>query len=186
MSTLRGPALPLRTMPTTPADLTYSHPGLTDPASENWATATHDFRRFERTIVIGHGSAVWTFATAEILRWGIKRRSGFHVAPDVPVSQGADYRITAGWRLLAVHEPVRVVAVVDDDDRCGFAYGTKHGHPVCGEEAFIVHRNAVGTVFLTLRSLTRPAPHGPWRYLFPALLTAQRYFRRRYFQALTT
>ncbi|MBU8820992.1 DUF1990 domain-containing protein, partial [Mycolicibacterium goodii] len=41
-------------------------------------------------------------------------------------------------------------------DRCGFAYGTLHGHPVCGEEAFIVHRDRAGTVFLTLRSLTRP------------------------------
>lgn len=173
-------------MPTDPADLTYSHAGLTDPASENWATATPGFRRFERTIVIGRGSSVWNTATAEMLRWGIKRRSGFHVAPALRVAQGANYRITVRWGLLAVHEPVQVVAVVDDDDRCGFAYGTKNGHPVCGEEAFIVHRNALGTVFLTLRSLTRPAPHGPWRYLFPALRLAQRYFRRRYFQALTT
>lgn len=87
---------------------------------------------------------------------------------------------------VVVREPVRVVAVVDKPDRCGFAYGTKLGHPVCGEEAFIVHRNAAGTVFLTLRSLTRPAPEGPWRPLFPVLLIAQRFFRRRYLQALTT
>jgi uncharacterized protein (UPF0548 family) len=67
-----------------------------------------------------------------------------------------------------VREPVQVVAVVDD-----------------GEEAFVVHRDGSGAVSLTLRSLTRPAPQGPWRVLFPALLVAQRYFRRRYLRALT-
>ncbi|TVY00241.1 DUF1990 family protein [Mycolicibacterium porcinum] len=79
----------------------------------------------------------------------------------------------------------QVVAIVDGEDRCGFAYGTKRGHPVCGEEAFVVHRDGSGTVSMTLRSPTRPAPEGDWRVLFPELLIAQRYFRRRYLRALT-
>ncbi|MEH3078354.1 MAG: DUF1990 family protein [Quadrisphaera sp.] len=83
-----------------------------------------------------------------------------------------------------MREPVRVVAVVDTDDRRGFAYGTLRGHPVSGEEAFVVHRDPEGRVHLTLRSLTRPAPSGPWRLVFPALLVAQRVYRRRYQQAL--
>ncbi|MBU8821253.1 DUF1990 domain-containing protein, partial [Mycolicibacterium goodii] len=78
------------------------------------------------------------------------------VYPDAAVSEGAKYRISLGHWPLVVHEPVQVVAVVSRPDRCGFAYGTLHGHPVCGEEAFIVHRDRAGTVFLTLRSLTRP------------------------------
>jgi uncharacterized protein (UPF0548 family) len=36
---------------------------------------------------------------------------------------------------------VRVVAVADEPDRCGFAYGTLPGHAVCGEEAFVVARD---------------------------------------------
>ena len=79
---------------------------------------------------------------------------------------------------------MRVVAVVDETDRRGFAYGTRHGHPVSGEEAFIVHRSASNTVHFTLRSLTRPAPNGPWRPAFPILLLAQRVVRRRYLRAL--
>ncbi|WP_454792830.1 DUF1990 family protein [Mycolicibacterium lutetiense] len=167
------------------AELTYGGAGLTEPACENWTAGSPGFRRFEYTIVVGHGDDVWAFATAELMRWGIKRRSGFHVTPESVASEGADYCITARWGPVVVREPVRVVAVVNGNDRCGFAYGTKRGHPVCGEEAFIVHRNATGTVLLTLRSLTRPAPDGPWRLLFPALLIAQRYFRHRYLQALT-
>ncbi|MFF4764469.1 DUF1990 family protein [Streptomyces sp. NPDC001292] len=79
------------------------------------------------------------------------------------------------------HTPAAVPAVFD----CGFAYGTLPGHPVCGEEAFVVHRSPDGTVALTIRSLTRAAPHGPWRLLFPALLLTQQFFRRRYQRSLT-
>ncbi|MBX8688531.1 DUF1990 family protein [Mycobacterium sp. 20091114027_K0903767] len=172
-------------MPDSPADLTYDEAGLTAPACANWTAAPRSFRRFECTVVLGHGDTVWTFAVAEVMRWGIKRRSGFHVAPDGIVSEGADYCITARCGPIVVREPVQVVAVVDDDDRCGFAYGTKRGHPVCGEEAFVVHRDGAGAVSLTLRSLTRPAPQGPWRVVYPALLAVQRYFRRRYLRALT-
>ncbi|MFC7876218.1 DUF1990 family protein [Isoptericola sp. NPDC057391] len=57
------------------------------------------------------------------------------------------------------------------------------GHPVSGEEAFIVHRDDDGTVRLTLRALTRPG-RGLWRALFPAILVAQRLYRRRYLRAL--
>ena len=114
----------------------------------------------------------------------MKQRSGFRVCPDTTVSEGEEYQISIGRWPFVVHEPVRVVAVVSSTDRCGFAYGTLHGHPVCGEEAFILHRDRAGTVFLTLRSLTRPAPSGVWRAVFPVLLVAQRYFRRRYLRSL--
>ncbi|MBW0271691.1 hypothetical protein ATM97_13110 [Nocardia sp. MH4] len=167
-----------------PEALTYHPAGATCPAEHSWTAELPGFRRFETSVVIGHGDRVWTAATETILRWGVKRRSGFRVAPDTPVATGADYRITAGIGPLRVHEPVRVVAVVDTGDRCGFAYGTLPGHPVTGEEAFVVHRRPDGTVVLTLRSLTRPAQAGYWRAVFPILLLAQRFYRRRYLRAL--
>jgi uncharacterized protein (UPF0548 family) len=76
-----------------------------------------------------------------------------------------------------------VVAVVDQPTRYGFAYGTLEGHPVSGEEAFVVHRHSNGEVRLTLRSLTR-APRGLWGYAIPALLVAQKIYRPRYQLAL--
>ncbi|WP_342800511.1 DUF1990 domain-containing protein [Nocardia sp. No.11] len=167
-----------------PEALTYHPAGATCPAEHSWTAELPGFRRFETSVVIGHGDRAWTAATETILRWGVKRRSGFRVAPDTPVATGADYRITAGIGPLRVHEPVRVVAVVDTGDRCGFAYGTLPGHPVTGEEAFVVHRRPDGTVVLTLRSLTRPAQAGYWRAVFPILLLAQRFYRRRYLRAL--
>jgi uncharacterized protein (UPF0548 family) len=101
------------------------------------------------------------------------------------VVEGADYWLHFGVRPLALSEPVRVVAVVDEPLRCGFAYGTLEGHPVSGEEAFVIFREAErAPVHLTIRSLTRAAPKGLWRHAFPALLAAQRMFRRRYLRSL--
>ncbi len=76
-----------------------------------------------------------------------------------------------------------MVAVVDRPDRCGYAYGTLDGHPVSGEEAFVLHRYPDGAVHLTLRSVTRPGG-GLWRLAFPAVLVAQRVYRARYARAL--
>ncbi|MDQ1041287.1 uncharacterized protein (UPF0548 family) [Streptomyces sp. V3I8] len=175
--------------------LSYGVPGATRPDEPLWGEGPPGFRRFERTVVIGRGEDAWRTAADAVMRWEVKRRSGFViVAEDGGAGEDADgprarqhgrYRVTAGPGPFTVREPVEVVAVVEDRDRCGFAYGTRHGHPVSGEEAFVVHRDDRGTVRLTLRSLTRAAPAGPWRRLFPLLLLAQRYARRRYLRALS-
>ena len=166
--------------------LTYAPAGATAPASAAW-TPPPGFRPYERTAVLGAGDALWSRASAAVLEWGVKTRSGFTVrATDggaLRVAEGRDFRLTARLGPFAVQEPVRVVAVVELPDRCGFAYGTLSGHPVSGEEAFVVSRDADGAVRLTLRSLTGPGG-GVWRPLFPALLVAQRLYRRRYLRAL--
>lgn len=63
--------------------------------------------------------------------------------------------------------------------------GSLVGHPVSGEEAFILDRTPDGVVWLTLRSLTQP-PGGPWCLAYPFVLIAQRWYRRRYQRALRT
>ena len=121
------------------------------------------------------------------MSWGVKTRSGFAVEPGdggpPRVREDADYWLVARFGPVSVREPARVVEVVERTDRCGYAYGTLQGHPVSGEEAFVVHRAPDGAVELTLRSLTR-APRGAWRLAFPAALVAQRWYRRRYLRSL--
>ncbi|MFI8091278.1 DUF1990 family protein [Streptomyces sp. NPDC086080] len=168
--------------------LSYPARGATSPDTPLWPPSPSGFRRYEATVPIGRGADTWAAARDAVLTWGIKRRSGFRVAPadggGVRVREGGRYTITAGLGRFAVREPVEVVAVVETGDRCGFAYGTCWGHPVSGEEAFIVHRDGDGRVLLTLRSLTRAAPAGPWRFLFPALLLVQLGVRARYLRSL--
>jgi len=161
---------------------TYPDVGATTPAERAWSPPD-GYRGFEKTIAIGRGDEHWAWASEQVLRWGIKTRSGFHVKPGGRVVEGDEHRLVALVGPMLITEPVVVVAVVDEPDRAGFAYGTLPGHPVSGEEAFVVHRDDDDTVNLTLRSLTRPG-RGRWRMAFPGILVAQRVYRRRYLRAL--
>lgn len=155
----------------------------THPAEEVWTDPGRGFQRWETSVVIGTRAEVWEWATTQVLRWGVKTRSGFSVEPAAKVARGDCPVITARPFGLAIREPVEVVDVVETPTRVGFAYRTLPGHPVSGEEAFIVHQEG-GVVLLTIRSLTRPAESAGWRLLYPVLLLAQRIARRRYRRAL--
>jgi uncharacterized protein (UPF0548 family) len=146
------------------------------------------FRRAELSAVVGRGDDAFRRAADDVLHWRVKTRSGFVVDDTEPVEEGRRVRVVVpvgvGPLVLArIVEPVEVVEVVELPERVGFAYRTLPGHPVSGEEAFVVHRDG-DEVVLTIRSLTRPAPSGVWRLLFPVLLIAQRVVRRRYLRAL--
>jgi uncharacterized protein (UPF0548 family) len=156
---------------------------MTRPADAVWTEPGHGYRRWEKSTVLGSGDALWSWATTEVLRWGVKTRSGFSVSPGGPVADGSRPVIMAHAFGLSVPEPVEVVDVVQTPERVGFAYRTLPGHPVSGEEAFIVHRDG-DTVRLTIRSLTKPGSALRWRLSYPALLVAQNVARRRYLRAL--
>lgn len=156
---------------------------MTDPSRASWSRTDARGRPFEASVLVGTGDDVWARASADVLRWRVKTRSGFDVRPDTRVEVGARPVIVARVWGVGVREPVEVVTVVEQGDRVGFAYRTLPGHPVSGEEAFVVHREH-DRVILTIRSLTRPASTPGWRMLFPVLLLAQRIARRRYLRAL--
>lgn len=168
--------------------LTYTAVGATLHAS-----AEHErqpgYRRYDRSVCLGHGPAHWEFASRSVLEWGIKTRSGFSVETEsgvtaLRVTPGRNYWLIAQVGPARVREPVRVVDVVDEPDRKGFAYGTLRGHPVSGEEAFLVAQHDDGSVWLNVRSLTRSSA-GPWRIAFPVLVLAQHVYHRRYLRALS-
>ncbi|HEX3541548.1 MAG TPA: DUF1990 domain-containing protein [Acidimicrobiales bacterium] len=83
-----------------------------------------------------------------ILDWVPQRGAGIGVFPDVPVQPDMTMVLTirlpvAGWAVA----PARVVYVLDEPARAGFAYGTLPAHPERGEEAFLVTRGAGRVVF---------------------------------------
>ena len=166
--------------------LNYTVVGGTAPAAEPWLPPA-GWRAYEHTVRLGSGTEFWDAASSAVLSWGIKTRSGFTVDPPLEAGrtahQGERYWLVARIGPIRVREPVEIVATIATHRRAALAYGTLKGHPVSGEEAFIVHRDDDGNVSLTLRSLTR-AGRGAWRGLFPLILIAQRVYRRRYLRAL--
>ncbi len=156
---------------------------LTHPSHAVWNEPSPGFRRWEKSAVLGAGDSLWEWVAAEVMRWGVKTRSGFSISPAGLVSVGSQPVILAHPFGLSIREPVEVVDVVQMPDRVGFAYRTLPGHPVSGEEAFIVHRSG-DDVILTIRSLTQPGLQVRWRLVYPVLLLAQAVARRRYLRAL--
>lgn len=148
-----------------------------------WVPVKEASRPWERRELLGHGNRLWEQSCAELLRWEIKTRSGFKVTPQQPVKLGQQPTISVGPSMLAVHEPVEVVAVQEQQCWTGFAYRTLPGHPVRGIEAFILEREE-DAVFLRVRSVTAPSDVSTWAFLFPLLLLAQAVTRKRYLRAL--
>ena len=132
----------------------------------------------ERRAVLGSGRACFERASSDNLRWQIKIRAGFRVDADV-VELDRDYVITIG----PVREEVRVVRMLAEPRRTGFAYGTLPRHPLIGEEAFLIEWNADDTVELVIRSFSRP--NGLWwTLLLPLVALARQLVLRRYLRAL--
>ncbi|WP_417508392.1 DUF1990 family protein [Microbacterium sp.] len=156
---------------------------MTSPELHDWPPTDHTHRRSEVSAVLGRSEEMWERASYDVLRWRVKTASGFTVDDQGPVAAGDRVQIAAHVLWFKIIEPVEVVSVVEEPDRVGFSYRTLPGHPVSGEEAFVVHRSG-DEVRLTVRSLTRPAPQQPWRMMYPLLRVAQLIARRRYLRAL--
>jgi len=156
----------------------------TDPGAAAWERSDpYPYRAAESETLLGQGDRVWESASREVLVWGVKTRSGFRVPDAHEVIPGERLQITAGIGPVSVREPVEVRQVIREPHRVGFSYVGLPGHPVRGEEAFIVHRRGED-VYLTIRSLTAPASRGFWRFVYPMLRAAQLFARRRYWRAL--
>jgi uncharacterized protein (UPF0548 family) len=117
-------------------------PGL---KRRHWTTPLTGPNAFERA-----GEALRT--------WEMHRGAGLRVAADGPIAVGANVAFSAPLPFGFVDGTCRIVVVVDEPNRYGFAYGTLSVHPECGEEAFVVSRDENGNVRLDIDAVSRPTP----------------------------
>lgn len=83
-----------------------------------------------------------------LLGWGVQTGVGIGVRASAPrVEPGAVADLRLGVGRLSLVAPIRVVEVLDEESRKGFAYGTLPGHPESGEESFVVSRDGADVVF---------------------------------------
>ncbi|WP_394429870.1 DUF1990 family protein [Streptomyces sp. SGAir0957] len=157
-------------------NLTYREVGATLPET---SALPRGYAHLDRRVRLGSGQRCFERAGAAVLSWGAQRGAGMSVTPGEDAREGADIVM----RLLWLRIPCRVVRVVRDADRTGFAYGTLPGHPERGEEAFLVTRDADGTVWFRIRAFSRP---GRWytRMAGPVGRAVQGWATRRYLRAV--
>lgn len=147
----RPPDTHLRTLLTSAAgdDLTYAPAGvsLTGPTPPM-------LRRHCWTTELPTGS--FETAAAAISSWQTHRGSGLIVEAEGEVARGVNVAMLAplprGW----VDVTCRVVEIVDEPDRRGFAYGTLSIHPERGEESFVVTRDDDGAVSFEVVAVSAP------------------------------
>jgi len=154
--------------------LTYSEVGATAGAMPA------GYRHLRKSSVIGGGRERFDEAAAQGMRWGMLRGAGLRVAATTEVAEvGAEVLVHLG----PVVAPCRVVYVVDEPDRHGFAYGTLPGHPESGEELFAVRYGPNGDVIAEVTAFSR---HATWwsRLSAPLTLRVQALVTDRYLRAL--
>lgn len=159
------------------AGLEFTYPDVGATAGELPAGYHH----VRASAQIGTGRARFDAAADALLRWGMQRGVGMKVdATTVTAAPGTDML----GRLGPVRVPCRVVYVVDEPDRRGFAYGTLPGHPESGEELFSVRYDPTSdAVFAAATAFSRPALW--WSRLgAPVSRVAQRVIARRYLRAV--
>jgi len=145
------------------------------------------YRATRRDVDLGVGREVFERAVAAAFDWQIQRRAGIRVRVQGAGADARSLRIddVAVMRvpLWLRDVPCRVVAVVDESRRAGFAYGTLPGHPESGEEAFLVEHRGDDSVVLRIRAFSRPSS---WlfRIGYPAVLLMQSFYTRRYERSL--
>lgn len=126
--------------------------------------------------VVGHGRTEFEAAADAVMRWEAQSRSGIRVEASTRRAEpGTVVRLHIG----PITAPARVVYVVDEPDRRGFAYGTLPGHPETGEEAFVVQLRSDASVLFTVTAFSRAGTlltrvGGPFNRAF------QRFMSRRY------
>jgi len=129
------------------ADLGASLRGASPPGFH------HD--HYER--ILSQGENVFEYAKEGLRNWQAHSGPGVHVLPrQTEIQPGATVIVTLGL-IVALAAPCRIIEVVDEPRRWGFAYGTLPGHPEQGEEAFLLRWADDDTVRFEVRAFSRPA-----------------------------
>jgi len=142
------------------------------------------YSHLRREVCLGVGSERFAVAGGALFGWQLQRRAGVRVLPSsTTVVEGAVAVLLLGVGRIAVRAPVRVVYVLDERRRRGFAYGTLPGHPERGEEAFVVEQRDDGAVICRVSAFSSPAT---WltRLGGPLATATQSWVTGRYLRAL--
>jgi uncharacterized protein (UPF0548 family) len=94
---------------------------------------------------------------SRVLHWEAQTESGVKIFPaDSEAVFGSTTLLVLNLGPIQMIAPCRVVSVLQEPDRRGFAYGTLPGHPECGEQSIVIERHPEYLI-VKLSSFSRPA-----------------------------
>jgi uncharacterized protein (UPF0548 family) len=127
-----------------------------EPIGGSLGGPTPSALRRRRWSTVLQGAGAFARGVEALRAWQVHRGAGLEVATDGPIAVGTNVALSTPLPLGFVDATCRIVAVVDEPDRFGFAYGTLSVHPEQGEEAFLVVRDEEGSVRFDVEAVSRP------------------------------
>ncbi|MGC4048071.1 MAG: DUF1990 domain-containing protein [Armatimonas sp.] len=107
-------------------------------------------------VKLGDGEAVFQHAREALLHWEHFPAPWVFIEPHAPIETGQTVAMCAKAFGLWWISAARIVYVIDEPRRFGFAYGTLSAHVECGEERFLVEKLPDGSVWYDLYAFSRP------------------------------
>jgi uncharacterized protein (UPF0548 family) len=142
------------------------------------------YRHDEYTADLGLGPDVWDRAVLGLRDWVAHTGAGADVVPaDTPLHTDETVLVVVSAGPFHIVAPCRIVYVIDEPTRFGFAYGTLPGHPEQGEESFVIQAATAGHVRFNVTAFSRPAETLA-KLGAPAARVIQRRVTNRYLDAL--
>ncbi|HKS98373.1 MAG TPA: DUF1990 domain-containing protein [Rugosimonospora sp.] len=134
-------------------ELTYPEVGAT-----RYREMPGGYRRIRGRARVGTGEMVFAAAVRTLATFDMQRGAGLRVRTAAPqAAVGVEVASGLGAGPLRMWAPCRVVWVVEEPMRYGYAYGTLPGHPEIGEEGFLVWLEPDGVVRFEVRAFSRPS-----------------------------
>lgn len=151
---------------------TYTEVGATNATPPTGYNVDHN------RIQLGSGEATYRRAVDVLKNWRHFDLGWVTIAPrGVPVEVGATVAVKARafgtWSLSAT----RIVYLIEEDRRFGFAYGTLPDHVECGEERFLIEWLPDDTVWYDILAFSQPR-HPLVRLSAPLARRLQKQFAR--------
>jgi uncharacterized protein (UPF0548 family) len=148
-------------------------------ATRDAAPTPRGFDRDRNRQRLGAGEAVFNAARSAIRAWRMFPAPLATIEPaGIPIVEGETAVVLV--RLFGVWfiNSARIVYVVDEPRRFGFAYGTLPGHAERGEERFLVEWLNDDSVWYDLDAVSRPR-YWAAQLVYPLTRRIQRRFARR-------
>jgi uncharacterized protein (UPF0548 family) len=126
---------------------------------------------------LGDGEVIFEAAKTALRQWKMFPAPWTVLQPLAPIAVGETVTMCAAAFGLWWRNACKIVYVIDEPRRYGFAYGTLPGHVEMGEELFLITMDENGRVSYILKAFSRPR-HILARLGYPMMRYFQRKFQR--------
>lgn len=156
-------------------DLEFTYP---ETGATNTTPPSTGYKVDHNRIQLGRGETIYKRAVEALKTWRQFELGWVTIVPrGVAIEVGATVAVKARafgtWSLSAA----RVVYVIDEARRFGFAYGTLPDHVECGEERFLIEWLPDDSVWYDILAFSKPR-HPLVRLSFPMARMLQKRFAR--------